>query len=153
MIDLPCPVVDCDIHNTIPSLKTLYPYLPDFWCDYLEESAFVGPDSHDYPAGSPFTALPGSEPESGPPGSDLDRLREQTVEAWQSDFGILTCNYWTSRVHHEDLALALSSAINDWQMDTFLNLGSGRRWSYPGRILNWLPGKSTGLVPIRGSCR
>jgi len=52
------PIIDTDIHNTIPSLETLYPYLPDFWCDYIDESAYVAPDANDYPAGSPCGPVP-----------------------------------------------------------------------------------------------
>ena len=123
------PIIDTDIHNTIPSLETLYPYLPDFWCDYIDESAYVAPDANDYPAGSPLWARPGSKPETGPPGSELNLLREQTLDAWNAEFGILTCNYWTSCVHHEDFALSLSTAINDWQVDAFLNRESRLRAS------------------------
>ncbi|NJN84461.1 MAG: hypothetical protein HC802_20730 [Caldilineaceae bacterium] len=50
-------MIDCDIHNELPSLETLYPYLPDHWRDYCEESAFVGPDANDYPAGAPTTPV------------------------------------------------------------------------------------------------
>ncbi|MBT5877376.1 MAG: amidohydrolase family protein [Candidatus Latescibacteria bacterium] len=121
MSELYQSVIDTDIHNTIPSLKTLYPYLQDFWRDYLEESAFVGPDAHDYPAGLPFSARADSKSSDGPPGSQMELVRSNTIDAWKAEIGILTCNYWTTSIHHEDFALALSSAINDWQIDAFLN--------------------------------
>ncbi len=115
-------LIDCDIHNELPSLKTLYPYLPDHWVDYCKESAFVGPDADDYPKGSPLTARPEAKPASGNvPGSDLALLREQTIDAWNAEYGILNCAYRVSSVHNHDLAAALATAINQWQIDAWLN--------------------------------
>ena len=85
-------IIDCDIHNELPSLKTLYPYLPEHWVAYCNESAFVGPDANDYPKGAPLTARSDSKPASGnPPGSDLALLRAQTLDAWNAEVGILNC--------------------------------------------------------------
>ncbi len=64
---MPQPVVDCEIHNDLPSLKALYPYLPDYWVDYCNESAFVGPDANDYPKGMPLTIRPDARRSDGPP--------------------------------------------------------------------------------------
>ena len=115
------PVIDCDIHNEIPSLKTLLPYLPAHWQDYINESAFIGPDANDYPKNAPTTARPGSRPASGPPGSDLALMREQVLDAWDVDYGILTNAYWVQSVHLEDFAADLATAINQWQSDEWLD--------------------------------
>ena len=64
-------MIDCDIHNQLPSLETLVPYLDEHWRAYIRESAFVGPDVNDYPEGTGLPARPGTTPPSGgPPGSD-----------------------------------------------------------------------------------
>ncbi len=116
------PIIDCDLHNTPPSLAALYPYLPDYWVDYCNESAFREPDAADYPAGSPLTARPGSVPAAGgPPGSNLDLLRAQTLDAWNAEIGILNCAYRVTSVHNQDLAAALASAINRWQVEEWLD--------------------------------
>lgn len=115
------PVIDCDIHNEIPTLKTLLPYLPVHWQDYINESAFIGPDANDYPKNAPTTARPGSRPASGPPGSDLALMREQVLDAWDVDYGILTNAYWVQSVHLEDFAADLATAINQWQSDEWLD--------------------------------
>ena len=47
-------MIDSDIHNQLPSLETLVPYLEEHWRAYLRESAFLGPDVNDYPEGTPF---------------------------------------------------------------------------------------------------
>jgi predicted TIM-barrel fold metal-dependent hydrolase len=115
-------VIDCDIHNELPALTSLYPYLPDHWVAYCNESAFVGPDANDYPKGSPLTMQPGTKPASdNPPGSELALLREQTLDAWNAEVGILNCAYRVSSVHNHDLAAALATAINQWQIDEWLN--------------------------------
>lgn len=114
-------VIDCDVHNEVPSLQTLFPYLPDHWQDYIRESAFVGPDANDYPKGAPTTARPGSRPPNGPPGSDLGLMREQVLDAWHVDFAILTNAYWVQSIHLEDLAADMATAINQWQIDTWLD--------------------------------
>jgi hypothetical protein len=115
-------MIDTDIHNEFPSLATLEPYLADFWIDYFRESAFVGPDANDYPAGALITARPGAKPASGaPPGSDLTLLREQVLDPLGIEVGILNCAYRVSSVHHPDLAAALSTAVNQWQVDNWLD--------------------------------
>ena len=63
------PIIDCDIHNELPSLNTLIPYLEEHWVAYINESAFVGPNANDYPARAPTSARKGTKPKNGPPGS------------------------------------------------------------------------------------
>jgi len=114
-------LIDCDIHNELPVLESLFPYLPDYWCDYCNESAFLGPDASDYPKAVPTTALPHTTPPlGGPPGSDLGLLREQVLDVWEVEYGLLTCAYRVQSVHNEDLAAALAAAINDWQIEHWL---------------------------------
>jgi uncharacterized protein len=114
-------IIDCDLHNALPSLSTLFPYLPDYWVDYCNESAFREPDASDYPPGAPLVARPESKPAAGPPGSDLDLLRAQALDLWNTEIGILNCAYRVSSVHNQDLAAALATAINRWQIDEWLD--------------------------------
>lgn len=116
-------VIDCDLHNEVPSLETLYPYLPDHWVDYCRESAFRGPDANDYPKNAPITARPGSKPEKGLPGTDLDLLRQQALDTtdWQVEIGILNCAYRVASVHNPDLAASLATAVNQWQVEHWLD--------------------------------
>ncbi len=114
------PIIDCDLHNDLPALAALYPYLPDHWVDYCNESAFVGPDANDYPRNSPLTARPGSKPANGPPGSDLELFRQQVLDPWQTEIGILNCAYRVGSVHNQDLAASLATAVNQWQIDEWL---------------------------------
>jgi len=35
-------VIDCDIHNAVPSVQALFPYLSEHWREYITQSAFNG---------------------------------------------------------------------------------------------------------------
>src|SRR5436305_6104062 len=88
------PVVDCDIHNTVPSVEALVPYLSDHWREYVRQSAFRGPPDTAYPPAAPTSAVPGSRPpDGGPPGSSLELIRRQALDPWEAEIGILTCAY------------------------------------------------------------
>ncbi len=114
------PVVDCDIHNEVPTIQALFPYLSDHWREHITQSLFKGPVDHIYPPGSPATARPGSTPETGPAGSDLALLRAQALDAPGVAIGVLTCAYAVDDLHHPDAAMALSSAVNDWLIAEWL---------------------------------
>ena len=78
------PIIDCDLHNRLPSHQMLYPYLPDYWCDYCEESGFPGPDANDYPEGVPTSTHPEvTHPTENRPASDLALLRKHALDFWE----------------------------------------------------------------------
>jgi uncharacterized protein len=114
-------VIDCDIHNAVPSAEALFPYLSDHWRDYITHSAFKGPVDTAYPPKAPTSALPGSQPpEGGPPGSSLALVREQVLDRFNVETGILTCAYAADSIHNPDLAAAMAAAVNDWQVAEWL---------------------------------
>ncbi|MCZ6635213.1 MAG: amidohydrolase family protein [bacterium] len=115
------PVIDCDIHNTVPNTKALYPYLSDYWQDQLEQTGFGGASTNAYPASARTSIRPDAKPDTGPPGSNLDLLREHTLDAWNAELGILTCNYAVDSIPNPDAALALAQAVNDWQIAEWLD--------------------------------
>ena len=117
----PHPVIDCDIHNEVSSIEVLMPYLADYWRAYVRESAFRGPHANDYPRGAPTSARPGSMPaEGGAAGSSLQLVREQALDPWNTEIGILNCAYRVQSVKQEDLAADLATAANRWQIDEWL---------------------------------
>lgn len=114
-------IVDCDIHNDVPNVQALFPYLSGHWQEYITQSAFRGPVDSAYPANAPTSARPGSKPVGGgPPGSDLGLLRAQTLDTWNAAFGILNCSYGADSIHNPDAAAAMASAVNDWQIAEWL---------------------------------
>src|SRR5689334_8656024 len=82
-------VIDCDVHNAVPSVNALFPWLSDFWREYIEQSGFKGPIDTAYPS-APTSARQGTTTASGgPPGSDLGLIREQVLDAWGTEIAIL----------------------------------------------------------------
>jgi hypothetical protein len=115
-------MIDCDIHNEVPSIQALFPYLPEHWREHINQSLFKGPVDNIYPRNAPITARPGSRPpEGGPPGSQLPLLRAQALDEPGVEIGILNCAYAIDGIHHPDAAVALASAVNDWLIEEWLN--------------------------------
>lgn len=114
-------VIDCDLHNTVPSVEALLPYLSTHWREYISQSAFKGPIDTAYPSGAPTSARPDTTPPTGgPPGSSLALLQKQALDAWGAEYGILNCAYAVESLHNPDTAAAMASAVNDWQLAEWL---------------------------------
>ena len=114
-------VIDCDIHNTVPSIGALFPYLSTHWREYISQSAFKGPIDTAYPAGAATSARPDTAlPTGSPPGSSLALIQKQVLDAWGVAYGILTCAYAIESLHNPDAAVALASAVNEWQIAAWL---------------------------------
>jgi predicted TIM-barrel fold metal-dependent hydrolase len=112
-------LIDSDIHNT-PAPGALQQYLPERWRAYHERFGRPGYAGAYYPKASPNAARTDSwPPNGGRPGSDLDFLRAQLLDAWPIEYGIL--NTLTSiRNQLREYDAALAQAINDWQIAEWL---------------------------------
>src|SRR5437763_16489832 len=63
-------VIDCDVHNEVPKVEALFPYLPEYWVEHITNTLFTGPTEPYYPPNSPVAARPGSRPaDDAPAGS------------------------------------------------------------------------------------
>ncbi len=113
-------VIDCDVHNAVSSIESLFPYLSDRWVDYIIESGVKTMEPDYYPIGSPLSARPGSKPSDGPPGSDLDLLREQLLDPWNVRYAILNCVYGVQLIQNRQWATVMARAMNDWQIAEWL---------------------------------
>jgi predicted TIM-barrel fold metal-dependent hydrolase len=115
--------VDCDVHPQIRSQADLYPYLPQRW---VEHAKTVGSRSR-----SPFGSVPnyprmtpGSgmrvdawPANGGPPGSDLDMMRAQLLDAFDVRAGImLPLVGRASDERNVDFGAAMATATNEWQL-------------------------------------
>ena len=115
------PIIDCDIHNVVPSIDALLPFLSEHWREYIRQSAFKGAPDNAYPPQMPTTARPDARSASGAPGSSLDVLRAQVLDAWPIEIGILNCAYAIDSIHNPDAAAAMAAAVNDWQVAEWLD--------------------------------
>jgi uncharacterized protein len=116
-VSTPAPgAIDCDIHPALPGTQLLVPYLDEYWRDIvlmrgLERDNF---DIGAYPPGSPLSARPDWRPPTGKPGTDLDLLRRQALDAFGTRYAICNVIHGAPVMFSEDLAAALCRAINDW---------------------------------------
>lgn len=116
------PVVDCDIHASVPSVEALFPYLSEHWREYIGTSAFKGPTDTAYPPHAPTTVAPGAAvTEGSPPGSSLAQVQEQVLDPWGVEVGILNCAYSIDGLHNPDTAAAMAAAVNDWLIAEWLD--------------------------------
>src|SRR5579859_5935737 len=114
-------LIDCDIHNVVPSTQALFPYLPDYWREHITNTLFKGAIDSSYPRNAPITARPGSKPDDEhPAGSSLDLLRSQVLDPLGVEVGILCCTYPIDSLHNPDAAVAMARAVNDWQAAEWL---------------------------------
>jgi predicted TIM-barrel fold metal-dependent hydrolase len=114
------PIIDADVHSVVPSVKDLYPYLSEYWKNYIDISEYKRPPTNHTPSGGPrIDALP---PGGGPAGSDADFMRAQLLDQWNIEYAVLNPSYhgvaWISNPH---LASALATAVNHWTADHWLD--------------------------------
>ncbi len=116
--------IDCDIHNAIPSESALLPHLPERWRPYLERFGLqsYGYGGSTYPRASPNAARADAWPPNGkPPGSDLPFLREQLLDKWDIQFGVLNPLIPGPAQPNIEYGAAIATAINDWQVAEWLD--------------------------------
>src|SRR5215218_9236510 len=109
-------LIDCDIHNAVPA-DALQPYLPAEWREYERQIGGRSPSGRLYPKGYASAARADAfPPGGGPPGGDLPFLREQLLDAWGIEYGILNCLHGSSGHLNARWGAAACSAVNDWQV-------------------------------------
>ncbi len=114
-------LIDGDIHNDLPSPKDLLPYLPAAWREYHAQFGTFGYSATNYPRINQNAARTDAwPPNGGNPGSDLAFMREQLLDAWQIEYGILNCLH-SAGARRLDQAAAVAQAVNDWQIDAWLD--------------------------------
>ena len=114
-------MIDSDVHNEVPATQALFPYLADYWIEHITNTLFKGPTDTYYPPGASVAARPGSRPnDETPPGSSLALLQEQVLDATGVQYAVLNCLYAIDSLHNPDAAVALASAVNDWQIAEWL---------------------------------
>jgi uncharacterized protein len=155
-------VIDSDVHCNVPSIRALFPYLSEYWKETIEQTGFKGATDNYYPGGAALSVKPGTVPEEGPAGSSLALLREQVLDAQNVEFAILNCAYAVDGIRNPYGAAAVASAVNDWQIEQWLDKEPRLRGSvvvtpqypdlaakeidrvgdHPGFVQVFLPGRS-----------
>jgi predicted TIM-barrel fold metal-dependent hydrolase len=115
-------IADCDIHHSPKTFKLLYPYLAQNWRDHIDRYGTL--PRQGFQAGPAF---PKSQPDAsrrdawppggGRPGSDLEFMRTHHLDAHNIELGILNMiRPHPGAFQNQDLAAAVSRAINEWQV-------------------------------------
>ena len=121
-------MIDCDVHNAWSSTDVLLEYLPPAFREYLERGELPGgrgsfPHAHRpwlHPEG--FERTDAVPPSGGVAGSDYEFMREQLIDRYEIDVAILTGDeaIEASTLANPYYAQALTSAYNDWMVETWL---------------------------------
>jgi uncharacterized protein len=108
--------IDCDVHVTVPSTRTLAPYLDDYWREHIIRRGIDGDNLElsAYPSSAPLNCRPDWRPAQGLPASKFEHLREHVLEPLQPRFAICNALHGSQIMFSEDLSAALCKAINNW---------------------------------------
>ena len=108
------PIIDCDIHNTLPEPDVLFPYLSSYWRHQLKTHGFpVTPSSYRSPVG--VIRADAGCPDGGKAGSDPAYLIQHHMDPAGITYGVLTGDMMGVSVQADvDFANAIASAYNDY---------------------------------------
>jgi len=120
-------IVDCDIHPAMSSKDELDKYMPVRWREHAR--AFGARTASPFNGAIPYPRLtPGNgmrrdswPPNGGAPASDLPFLREQLLDPLNIEFGLLQALGRGGQTLTPGLGAAICSAMNDWQIDKWLD--------------------------------
>jgi len=117
-------IIDGDVHPAMRSSNDLKPYLPARWREHLEiygSRRKLGMSYEPYPKSAPRACRRDAWPDDGGhPGSNLDLIRSQFLDAYGIEYGILGPLGLSGQSElNGDFSAALTSAVNDWQRDAF----------------------------------
>ena len=118
-------IIDCDIHNAVPGLEALFPYLPERWQRHARTIGVRGRTAlargYDYPKGTVDACRVDAWPASGPPGSDLGLMQRQHLDPLNITIGVLNCLFKVGAQLNHEWEAALAQAINEWQVAEWLD--------------------------------
>ena len=114
-------VIDGDIHPALASPKSLDPYLSQRWRAHRQQLSGFSYSGATYPRANPNAARVDSWPPNGqPPGSDLNFMREQLLDEWDIEVGVLQPLLGAGAQRNLEYGAAMSHAINDWLLAEWL---------------------------------
>ena len=114
------PLIDCDFHNELDSIKDLYPYLSKRWIDHIETFGLQRP------TGGYFPRFMDHREDARPPsgrrsGSEVAFSRSDFLDPYNVAHAMLIPLTSAPGVTNLDLGAALASAVNDWQVADWLD--------------------------------
>lgn len=115
-------LIDADVHNALGSPADLLPFLPKYWREEVQVRGLNIPTAgYTSPVG---VLRRDAQPDDGPggPGSSPAFLMKDHMDRYGIDYAILTGSFMLQLSLHADpdYGNALSSAINEWMVATWL---------------------------------
>ena len=114
-------IADGDIHPRPKNAKAFDAFLSARWRDHLATYGLNPRHAYQsgpaYPKGNPDASRRDAyAPDGSPPGANLDFMREQLLDPYNVELGILNAiTPAPGNAQNRELSIALSSAINHWQ--------------------------------------
>jgi uncharacterized protein len=140
VVSVPPGRIDCDVHNTVANIAALFPYLPSRWSDYCVEHGVDSLAPSYYPPGMELSARPEARTGGGPPGSDPGTVAGHVLDQDGCDVAVLNCLYGVQPIRNEDWAVAMTRALNDWQVEHWL--AADPRWRASIVVPTQSPGRA-----------
>ncbi len=116
-------IADCDLHLGPPSVQDLFPYMPARWVRHIQtygmahRTAFAN-GAPAFPKSAPMAARRDAWPPDGaPPGTNLAFTREQHLDAFNVELGLINPPQPSQNFMNPELGNAVSRAMNDWQIE------------------------------------
>jgi predicted TIM-barrel fold metal-dependent hydrolase len=132
-------LIDCDVHNFLDPLDELVPYLDEPWQKMMNIGKFKRNDTNigfftfpsvRYPHPNHVLRLDSIPPNGRMPGSDPAFLLKDLFDRFNTTYGILNVGHGSMSAHHNiDLAIAYSTACNDWLLDKWIQTDERFRMS------------------------
>src|SRR5690606_27824601 len=119
-------LVDCDIHPAMKTRDEMLKFMPLRWREHARDfgirTASPLHGAMPYPRITPGSGMRRDAwpPAGGPPASDVAFLQEQLLDALGIDYGILQALGPGGATMNQGLGAAISSAMNDWQIEKWL---------------------------------
>ena len=116
-------IADIDLHLGPPSFEALYPFMERRWVEHIATFGMShrtglqggGPN---YAKAQPAAARRDAWPPSGmPPGTDLDFIRSQHLDAYNVEFGTINPPTPSQSFMNPRLGNAICAALNDYQIE------------------------------------
>ncbi len=122
-------IADCDIHPARATATELHPYLAKRWHEHLGtygKHAYQGMmEGPPYPKAQPNASRRDAyPPEGGPQGSSLSFMQKQLLDPYNVALGVLNPLASGQGLRNQDLAGAICTAINDWQIEKWTSKDS-----------------------------
>jgi len=112
--------VDCDMHVSAPDVRTLLPYMSDYWRDqivtrYIDRSSFA---FMNYPPRSPLSGRADWRPQDGPlkgvPGGGLEDVQRNLLDRFALKLAICHPLHGAIALYNEDMGAQFCGAVNEW---------------------------------------